>query len=254
MTEPYRIRCAEIWGGISLVNTDICTRGLSASILSSAAHGSDQGGDIYYFSVCSSDLLSRVAIADMRGHGEHASRLSSVLFESLQRRMNTLDGSGVLEELNNEVHTHGFAALTTAAVLSYYIETSRLYFSYAGHPPVLLQQHGAPWRTLQVRTESHGSNLPLGVFAGTRYDQDEIEMRVGDRLFVYTDGVVECPNAADEEFGEQRLLDVLNASSHLSLTETKETVLKALRGHAGGELTHDDCTFLVIEVIAGSNN
>jgi sigma-B regulation protein RsbU (phosphoserine phosphatase) len=253
VTENRRIRCAEIWGGISLVDTDVCTKGLSASILSSAC-GSNEGGDIYYFSVCSSDLLSRVAIADMRGHGEHASRLSGLLFESLQKRMNTLEGNGVLEELNDEVRTHGFDALTTAAVLSYYISTSKLYFSYAGHPPILLQQGGTPWRNLPVRIESPGANLPLGVRAGTRYDQDEIELRVGDRLFVYTDGIVECPNAMDEEFGEQRLIDVLNTSGRLTLTQTKEAVLKALREHAGGALAHDDCTFLVIEVVAGSNN
>jgi phosphoserine phosphatase RsbU/P len=252
MNEPRRIACAEIWGGISLVDTDVCTRGLSASILS-AACGNSTGGDIYYFSVCSSDLLSRVAIADMRGHGAQASELSGMLFEALQRRMNTLDGAGVLEELNEEVRAHGFAALTTAAVVSYYHATSRLYFSYAGHPPMLLRRREGPWQPLPVRTESYGANLPLGVRAGTRYDQDEIELRVGDRLFLYTDGVVECPDACDEELGESRLIDVLNAcGGESTLTEVKQAVWSALLAHApGGDLRHDDCTFLAMETIAG---
>ena len=59
---PLRIRCAEIWGGILAVDTDMTTAGLSASIFSTA-HDGDRGGDMYYVSVCKWDYLTRVAIA-----------------------------------------------------------------------------------------------------------------------------------------------------------------------------------------------
>ena len=240
-----RLRCEEIWGGISLADTDVCTRGLCASILSSAC-GSETGGDIYYFSVCSSDLLTRMALADMRGHGADASRLSGALYKSLQSRMNTLNGGGVLEDLNEEVHRHGFSALTTAAVLSYYVATGKMYFSYAGHPPLFIRNGEAGWRPLVLEDESPRANLPLGVMRGTRYDQ--IELRSGDRLFVYTDGVLECPDASGDEFGEHRLLSVLRRTEKVSLSETKEAVTRALRAHAGGDFAHDDCTFVIAEI------
>ena len=247
MSGTKRLQCEEIWGGISLANTEVCTRGLCASILSSAC-GSDAGGDIYYFSVCSSDLLTRMALADMRGHGADASRLSATLYESLQRRMNTLNGGGVLEDLNEEVHQHGFSALTTAAVLSYYVSSGKMYFSYAGHPPLFIRRGDSGWRPLLLEEESPRANLPLGVMRGTRYDQNEIELRSGDRLFVYTDGVVECPDASGDEFGEHRLLNVLMRTENLSLSETKDVVIRKLRSHAGGDFSHDDCTFMVVEI------
>ncbi|MEO8029168.1 MAG: serine/threonine-protein phosphatase, partial [Bryobacteraceae bacterium] len=106
-----QIRCAEIWGGVSVVDLDVCTNGLTASILSTAS-GGKKGGDIYYFSVCSSDKLTRIAIADLRGHGEQVSHLSEWLYQSLEQRMNTLDGAGVLSDLNGLVHAHGFEAIT----------------------------------------------------------------------------------------------------------------------------------------------
>jgi sigma-B regulation protein RsbU (phosphoserine phosphatase) len=55
LSNPYRIRCSEIWGGIRVVDTDVCTRGINASIFSIAC-GDVMGGDIYYFSVCSANL------------------------------------------------------------------------------------------------------------------------------------------------------------------------------------------------------
>ena len=80
-TEPLRIRCAEIWGGILAVDMDMTTAGLSASIFSTA-HDGDRGGDMYYVSVCKWDYLTRLAIADLRGHGGQASRLSAWVYES----------------------------------------------------------------------------------------------------------------------------------------------------------------------------
>jgi sigma-B regulation protein RsbU (phosphoserine phosphatase) len=190
-----------------------------------------------------------MALADMRGHGADASRLSAALYKSLQRRMNSLNGGGVLEDLNEEVHQQGFSALTTAAVLSYYTSTRRMYFSYAGHPPVFIRDGETGWRPLVLKHESPRANLPLGVMRGTRYDQNEIELRRGDRLFLYTDGVLECPDASGDDFGEDRLLSVLRRTEKLSLSEAKEAVTRALRSHAGGDFAHDDCTFVIAEIL-----
>jgi hypothetical protein len=139
--QPFRIRCATIWGGIEPVSLDVCTQGVTAS-LHSTASGGERGGDIYYMSVCSIDLLTRMVVADVRGHGEQVSEISSWIYQCLRDKMNSLDGAGVLSDPNRMVHGRGFAAITTAAVVSHYISNSTLYYSYAGHPPVLARRSG----------------------------------------------------------------------------------------------------------------
>lgn len=243
----HRIPCAAIWGGTSAVDRDLCTRGICASIHSTAS-GGERGGDIYYVSVCSSDMLTRIAIADMRGHGETVNHLSQWLYDSLEKRMNTLDGAGVLSELNGLVYSHGFDALTTAAVVGYYVGDSNLYVSYAGHPPILVRKSGGNWTAVPIEGEPGPANLPLGAMKRVRYDQAKLTLHAGDRIFLYTDGIPECPGVDGEFYGEERLLEVLRRSAGLTTAETKEAVFESLANYAAGPLLHDDCTLLVVEV------
>lgn len=247
---PFRISCAEIWGGIRILDTDVCTRGLTAGIYSRAS-GSAAGGDLYYFSVCGADKLTRIVIADMRGHGAAASQLSGWLYGCIQERMNSLDGAGVLADLNRIVHAHGFHAITTAVVASYYTGDGCLHFSYAGHPPMLVQR-GGEWRTLELAAppEPGPANLPLGVMRDVRYDQDSVSLSPGDRVFLFTDGLLECPDPDGEFFGEERLLDALSAAGACTLHELKHAVREALHRHAAAALDHDDCTFIAAELAA----
>ncbi|HKD04627.1 MAG TPA: PP2C family protein-serine/threonine phosphatase [Bryobacteraceae bacterium] len=245
--EPFRIKCAEIWGGIMAINTDVCTAGLSASIFSTA-HDGDRGGDMYYVSVCKWDYLTRMAIADLRGHGGQASRLSAWVYDSMERRMNTTSGNKVLSDLNGEVKSRGFVAITTAVVVSYHAMKQRLYFSYAGHPPAYVQRHGGDWQTLTLDSGSPQTNLPLGVLPNVKYDIEQIRMKRGDRICLYTDGVPECTGPDDEPFGETRLADSLNRNAALSPAELKLAILADLERHRGGRPPDDDMTLLIAEL------
>src|SRR5579863_1889097 len=113
----YRIRCAEIWGGVDSIDLDVATSALKASVYSKACEGS-RGGDIYYFSVCGSDQLTRIAIADVQGHGEAVSTISRWLYELVRDSMDSLDATGVLTKLNALALDRGFDAASTAALLS----------------------------------------------------------------------------------------------------------------------------------------
>src|SRR5579863_10302204 len=150
-SEPVRIKCAEIWGGILAIDTEVSTPGLSASIFSTA-HDGDRGGDMYYVSVCKWDYLTRIALADLRGHGGQVSRLSAWVYDSMQKRMNTTPGNKILWDLNGEVKTRGFSAITTAVVVGYHSGQQKLYFSYAGHPPAYVQHQGGDWQPLPLES------------------------------------------------------------------------------------------------------
>jgi len=241
---PYRIPCATIWGGIEPVDLDVCTQGVTAS-LHSTASGGERGGDIYYMSVCSTDLLTRMVVADVRGHGEQVSDVSSWIYQCLQDKMNSLDGAGVLSDLNRMLHARGFAAITTAAVVSHYIGDSTLYYSYAGHPPVLARRSGRRWLPLVLGTQSGKANLPLGV----QYDQATARVQAGDRFLLYTDGLSEATDLkSDEEFGEKDLPALLDAQPDLELASLRDNLIERATVFSGGPLLIDDCTLMVVEV------
>src|SRR5215472_9784988 len=218
--EPSEIRCAEIWGGTVSRQDEVATPGVRAAIHSSAC-GGDKGGDIYYISVCAFDTLTRIAIADVRGH--------------------------VLGDLNEIVYTRGFSAITTAVIATLHRDKGLLYYCYAGHPPMMLARQGQTWHDLPASAGSGPTNLPLGIVPAARFIQEKVEVAQGDRLFLYTDGVSECPAPEDsldpELFADKKMREALDRNVWHPIAEARNGIHNALLDHSGGRLTHDDCTF-----------
>jgi len=159
-----------------------------------------------------------------------------------------------LGEINQRISSRSLDAMTTAAVVAYYRKDEVVRFSYAGHPPVLYKRsNDKAWtyaRPNGTRGKSGGFpvNIPLAVDSDTLYEQLSISMFPGDRLFVYTDGIIDAPNPAGESFGLVHLKETLDANAESSLSELKLAVLKDLHRHTGQELTHDDLTMIAIEI------
>ena len=244
----YRIRCAEIWGGIRDEEQDVCSAGLVASLYSRACEGG-KGGDIYYLSVCEKDNLTRIAVADVVGHGSAVSEVSEWLYHTLEERMNDTAGNDLLADLNRSASARGIEAMTTAAVVGFYTADSNFYYSYAGHTPALLRRASDnAWRRMELdANEVQHVNAPLGVLSDCEFDQQHVPLTTGDRVLLYTDGLVEAPNEHAELFGEARLRNTLDEAAAEPLPELKRAVLEAVRKHANGDLSHDDVTLLAIE-------
>ena len=79
---PPRLECTGIWGGIRNRDIEITAGKVIGSIYSAACEGG-KGGDIYYFGVCKGDIITRLAIADVVGHGEVVSEVSQYVYDSL---------------------------------------------------------------------------------------------------------------------------------------------------------------------------
>jgi serine phosphatase RsbU (regulator of sigma subunit) len=78
----------------------------------------------------------------------------------------------------------------------------------------------------------------------------EVELYPGDVLVVYTDGVTEARGTSDEEFGEDRLKDLLQRSVGLSATAVASTLAEQMRQWIAGTEQHDDVTFVVVTMTA----
>ena len=81
-----RLECREIWGGIRNRDIEISAGKVIGSIYSASSEGG-VGGDIYYFGVCKGDAITRLAIADVTGHGEEVSEISRFVYSSLKAYM-----------------------------------------------------------------------------------------------------------------------------------------------------------------------
>ncbi len=115
----------------------------------------------------------------------------------------------------------------------------RLHYANAGHSaPALVRESGEV-----VRLEAGGA--VLGVFPEWNYEQGEIEIRAGDRLLLFTDGVTEASNIQDEEFGEERLIGLASVLRDRSAAELKHRIMQAVTHYAGGR-TQDDATLVVV--------
>ena len=243
----HQIKCSEIWGGNRASDTDVCTSAVTASLFSVGAEGG-KGGDIYYFSVCGSDVLTRIAIADVVGHGQAVSETSQWLYDSIAAHMNSHDGDAVLEDVNKLAKDRGFGAITTAEVITFNKQNSRMHFTSAGHPPALVKRKGIEgWEKVLIKNPE-GKNIPLGVLDDPHYDEQSIPLESGDMLFLYTDGVIEAPCKDGNLFGMDRLMNVLEKNGHHSLEEIKGAVLDELHNNGENSFEHDDVTFMSIKV------
>jgi sigma-B regulation protein RsbU (phosphoserine phosphatase) len=144
--------------------------------------------------------------------------------------------------------------MTTAAVVAYYTQESEARVSYAGHPPILYRRTGdEAWSYARPsdrkdKSDSFPVNIPLAIESDTLYEQFTISMVPGDRLFVYTDGIIDTPSPEGESFGLARLKDVLDVNAAVPLSELKSAVLRTLNQYAQKELTHDDVTLIALEI------
>jgi sigma-B regulation protein RsbU (phosphoserine phosphatase) len=120
-------------------------------------------------------------------------------------------------------------------------ERRTLQFTNAGHnAPVLTHQDGT-----QFRLDEGG--LILGAFQESAYAQGQIDLRAGDRLVMFTDGITEAVNREQEEFGEKRLVEACLSGRQLSAEVLHRSLFDIVTNFCGGEF-EDDATVLVVAV------
>ena len=117
----------------------------------------------------------------------------------------------------------------------------RLAYTNAGHnPPILVRRDGS-----YRRLESGGP--ALGVLADLGYEQAEVQLSSGDRLLLFTDGVTEAANAEGEEYGEDRLIELVRKNRALGAREVQDAILAAVGEFSRGARA-DDATLIVVAV------
>src|SRR5215831_12284107 len=201
------------------------------------------GGDYYDFLDLPDGRLG-IAIGDVSGKGVGAALMMASLEASLRALapvvQNPADLMGRVNSLVHQASTSNrFATLFYA---EYHPAMHLLTYVNAGHnPPIVLRDGGEVFR-LDV-------GGPVIGLLPQRYRQAVFSLERGDLVVLFTDGVSESMNIRDEEWGEERLIELAKACQALPPQEGMRRILAAAQGFAGGAPQHDDMTLVVLRVV-----
>jgi phosphoserine phosphatase RsbU/P len=208
-------------------------------------------GDFYDFLVVD-DRRIGILVADVTGHGVPAALIASMLKVAFAgQTAHAEDPARVLAGLNRALCGKFEEHFVTAAYVFVDLDRFVLRYAGAGHPPLLLAPRtNARGRDSESR-EVETNGLMLGLFPEATYSSVEIPLDAGDRVLLFTDGILEAMNSAREEFGKSRLKKFLAAYSS-SASHLADALLLELRRWSGAEAkrTHDDdITLLVLDFL-----
>jgi serine phosphatase RsbU (regulator of sigma subunit)/anti-sigma regulatory factor (Ser/Thr protein kinase) len=218
----------------SMDTLDICARYIPAEKV---------GGD-YYHIVSLNGTSIALLIFDVSGHGLTAARITALAELSFESHIkNEHNPAAVLAGMNMDIHgkTPG-AVFVTAFLMVLDIESGNGYYSNAGHVPPLL--HHTDGRDIEELT---GGGTFLGMIENIEYTQSPILLKNGEKIILYTDGLVEAMNRGGELYGRERLLDIIRQNANSDCTPLVETILEHNALFLDGTPLQDDLCLLAIE-------
>ena len=183
-----------------------------------------------------------LVIADVAGKSIPA----ALLMATLQASLRTIAGEGaalgeLVVRLNRYASAHSLDGrrFTTAVLGEYDPATRHLVYVNAGHNPPILRHAGGNLEKLEV------GGLPLGIEPGAAYETAAIDLRPGDALILYTDGVVEAFDEKGDLFGDARWLEAIRALPDWNAQESLQFLMKRVDDYVGFTRQSDDITCLV---------
>jgi sigma-B regulation protein RsbU (phosphoserine phosphatase) len=205
------------------------------------------GGDYYDFLKLDSDRIG-IALADVAGKGVPAALIMSVVQATL-RVISSEPGVSLPElaaRMNHFLYrSTGSNSYATFFYAEFDARIRELRYVNAGHNPPYLLRVGSDALTVE---ELPAGGTVIGLFPKADYEQASVALKSGDLLAVFTDGVPEALNPADEEFGEERLKSLLGRIVHLPVEEISAQLAQEMKNWIQDAAQYDDLTFLLLKV------
>jgi phosphoserine phosphatase RsbU/P len=201
------------------------------------------GGDYYDFIALAPDTILTV-VADVEGKGVGSAMVMANLQATLHALLAHLHSlERLVESLNDMMlaDTRGQKFMTMFVGL---LDQPRrtLHYVNAGHvQPAVVRVNG----DVEYLTEG---GMVVGLFAGVRYERGHVKLHPGDIVVFCTDGITEANNSSEEEFGTQRLVDLVTRERHLPAQEIVQTVMTSVDNFSRGGTHEDDRVILILKV------
>jgi len=202
------------------------------------------GGDYYDF-VPRHDGKMLIALGDVSGKGTAAALLMSSLHAAIHAQVSAKTELGpAISSVNHYLAENTPAnRFVTLFATELNPETGHLRYINAGHNPPLIGR--ADGTVLQLSS----GGFPLGIIAGAEFEIGEITLESGDVLVIYSDGVSEANNLAGEEFGMDRLINVVKSNLKASASGLRDKVESALSSFTQTAPANDDITLVIVKRI-----
>ena len=200
------------------------------------------GGDFYDYILIDDDHLALV-IADVSGKGVPSAlfMMSSMILIGDRASMGGSPAE-ILEFVNKQISSNNKSFMFVTVWLGILeLSTGKLTAANAGHEFPMICRNGH----YEMIQDKHGR--AIGIRAKSSYENYEIMLNKGDRIFVYTDGLAEAQNKEEELFGTDRILEVLNINPDASPQKVIENMISGVDGFVKGAEQFDDLTMLCVE-------
>ena len=257
MPASHRLKCAETWGGNEKVASLVELPGLRAWVHSVPAGSGEAGGDVHHVSVCPSCIVSRLALADVSGHGHAVVSVSTKLRELMQQHLTALEQTGLMRDLNHAVQ-QGIASThyATMVAVGFHGRRGLLVVTNAGHPPpIWYRVKRDEWSWLEPPHRAQrpvAAGTPLGLLPDISYDRKIVKPLAGDLVVLYTDGVSGATNQDGEELGGDGLMALARRLGPRSAEAFGTELADAVHEFRGGTVADDDQTIIVMERVSAA--
>jgi len=205
------------------------------------------GGDYYDFIPVSETELG-IATGDVSGKGTPAALLMATLraYVRGQTLHHGTDLAKLTAQLNRLVYDSSAESRFATFFYAHYNSSTRvLRYVNAGHnPPFIFRTRGGHDEILRLAP----SGPVIGLILNSSYVQERIVLEPGDLLVAFTDGITEAMNAVDEEWGEERLAQVIGANRALPARELVDLVLRRADDFVAGAAQYDDMTCVTVRI------
>jgi serine phosphatase RsbU (regulator of sigma subunit)/anti-sigma regulatory factor (Ser/Thr protein kinase) len=207
------------------------------------------GGDFYDFFFVDKDNLA-VVIADVSGKGIPAALFMVIAKTLINDNSYGNNPAVVFENVNRKLCENNEMGLFVTAIIGFYnIPTGKFVFVNAGHNPPLLSRNGEKYEF--IKTEP---NIVLAFMEEIKYKEEELYLKPGDTLYLYTDGVTEAMSHYKELFGEQRLVNALNENTDCYPQDLLHAIKREVDNFADGNEQADDITMLALKISENPDN
>ncbi len=207
------------------------------------------GGDFYDFYFLDENRLLFL-VADVSGKGVPAALFMMVAKTIMKGAFqNEEDVNFAIKTINNGVcqnNKYNYFVTMLAGIMD--LKKEKLILINCGHNPPLIKRKNGDFEYVNI-----DSNLVLGAMKDVDFDLKEIDFNSGDEIYIYTDGVTEAQNEAEELYGEKRLKEMLNSNKNKPLKEICDSIEEDIKEYSNGIEQSDDITMLNFKFFGNEN-